>query len=340
MNPLSPLGTSETQRQPSPPISRGQAQVALSKAQGAAQSQGAAPSQAIGLKVQRHGQWALMSEAQGKLSRLQATEQSLVQNYRQLLALARQLEQPAAGQGSAQAKGQQLAAQVRSLRDDIAREGRLDSTLAPRARAGDTTALLTRVDLLGPRPQAENIQIQLPNGASLSLRLAAQASQGRALAELAPQLARQGITASLDSQGRLQLTGRPALLQNPWSFQGQGVRVPAGNPVPIRLDPQPDSLEQLAQGLDAGGLDAERSRLRALLAALEQHRRALQAERQQLMGRLAALRAEVQAFGQSPEELGQSLKASLRDSDFSLQLGALLTQANVSRQTVVSLLSR
>ncbi|WP_156804515.1 hypothetical protein [Gallaecimonas xiamenensis] len=286
----------------------------------------------ISVKAQRHGQWALMSQAQFRLSTLQSMEQAVVNTYRQLVGLARQLEQN-------QSQSQALANQARALAHQVDGEGLLDGALAPRRQKGEASFLLTRVDLLSQRSQAETVKIGLPNGASLSLRLGAQASQGRVLADLGAQLARQGISVSSNSQGQLLLSGPEKLFASPWQFQGQGIRVPAGNPVPITLDVQPQVLDQMAQGLAAGNVDYEKARLRALLAALEQHRKALAQQRQQLMQKMESLRSQALAAGQSPEQLGESVKTLMREGDFTLQLNTLMAQANLSRQSVVALLA-
>ncbi|MED5526544.1 hypothetical protein [Gallaecimonas pentaromativorans] len=286
----------------------------------------------IGVKVQRHGQWALMSQAQSRLSMLQSMEQSIVSTYRQLVNLARQLDQNG---GQSQA----LANQARALAHQVKSDGWLDGELSPNSKQGQSHYLMNRVDLLSPRNQGETVRIGLPGGNHLSLKLGAQASQSRALAELAPQFARLGITASLSGQGKLQLTGPEALFSSPWTFQGQGIRVPAGNPIPIGLDAQPQVLEQLADGLEGTNLDYEKARLRALLVALEQHRKALQAQRQQLMARMEALRSAAQLASQDPDALGSEIKSYIKGGDFGAQLQALMAQANLSRQSVVSLLS-
>jgi len=287
----------------------------------------------IRVKVQRHGQWALLSQVQSQLSRIQGTERSVINSYRELLSLSRELERT-------NSKSQELASKARQLSQKLKQEGLLDGNLQPRQTPGRESYILDRVDLLSPRPQQEQLAVRLPNGGMLSLQLSAGTSPDHALSQLSSQLKEHGIQASTNNQGQLRLTGPQNLLAAPWVFQGQGVRVPGGNPVPIQLAPEQDQLSQLANGLENGQVAQEKQRIRALLATLEQQRRELENQRQALLRQVAQLRASEKTDPSQQSDLSSALKKTLQEGDFTLQLNALMAQATLSRFSVEALLGR
>lgn len=291
-------------------------------------------STSISARIQRHGQWALLGQSQMLLSRMQLTEHTLTNTYRSLLNVMRQLELHPD-------RSSQLASQTRGLARQIAQGNVLAGDLSPRARTTDGTYMLSRVNLLAQREQPETIRIRLPNNNLMTLRLPAAAGQQELLSRISSYFVRQGIQIQVDGQGRLVLTGHQSLFDEAWMFQGQGVRVPAGNPVPIRLDAQPQSLLALALGLEAGQIEAEKQRLRSLLKALERHRQALKSQRMDLLAKIERMDAAQSDMAQhTVEQLGQELSLVMRESHFATQMNTLMAQANVSRQTVVALLSK
>src|SRR5690606_35203302 len=255
----------------------------------------------IRVKVQRHSQWALLSQVQTQLSRLQGTERSVINSYRELLSLSRELERT-------NSQSRELATKARQLSQQLKQEGLLDGNLQPRQTPTRESYILDRVDLLSPRPQQEQLAVRLPNGSMLSLQLSAGTSPDHALSQLSSQLKEHGIQASTNNQGQLRLTGPQNLLAAPWVFQGQGVRVPGGNPVPIQLAPEQDQLSQLANGLENGEVNQEKQRIRALLATLEQQRRELENQRQALLRQVAQLRASEQVDPSQQTDLSSALK--------------------------------
>jgi hypothetical protein len=286
----------------------------------------------IALKVERHGRWALMSRAQSQLSRIQASEQAIINSYRQLLSLARQLE--AAG-----SKTDALASKVAELRQQIEQGKMLDNNLKRKESAARASYLLERVDLLSPRNQSEQLGLQLPSGATVNLKLEANASREQNLQQLKGALEKHGLSPNLTTQGQLRIQGNESQLSSPWVFHGQGVRVPAGNPVPIQLNKETDELTRLETGLVNGEHKEQKQRVRQLLQTLEQERRALENQRQQLLREIAQLNMRSSQTAPS-DDSGEMLRDTLRNGDFSLQLSTLLAQANVSRFAVVAILAR
>lgn len=319
------------QRRPSEPLQASKDEASSARAR-ANETQD--QSSGIQIKVQRHSQWVLLSQAQSQLARLQGTERSLIASYRELASLSRELERS----GS---ETHQLAQRVRRLKARLEREGQMDGNLQPRQIPARANYILDRIDLLRPREQNERLNIRLPNGAHIALQIPAGGNPRDTLTQLSTQLRRHDIEVSDNGRGQLRLSGTAELLSSPWLFQGQGVRVPAGNPVTIQLAEEDDQLKQLADGLERSDSSQERQRLRALLANLEQQRRELENQRQELLRKVAQLRAEAKASdADAHSELSESLKKTLKDGDFILQLNALLAQATLSRMSVVALLGR
>ena len=290
---------------------------------------------AMAVRVERHGRWDLLGRAQSQLSHLQGAEKAVVDSYRELLQLMRQLER-------SQARGDQLSSRVADLRQQLNQTPHLDGNLRLQHREGPRQAsyLLDRVDLLSPRPQGERLNIQLPNGPPLTLQLAANSSPDDQLRQLQQAFEPHGLKADRNDQGQLRLRGAEALLSSPWVFRGQGIRVPAGNPVPIQLGAEPDQLSQLQAGLDKGNVQAEKQRLRDLLSTLEQQRRTLENQRQQLLRQISQLRTSDTGQTEQHLELSGAVRQTLQNGDFTLQLNTLMAQANVSRFSVVALLGR
>lgn len=287
----------------------------------------------ITLKVERHGHWASMSRTQSQLSRLQSAEQAIVASYRELLSLGRQME-------NSNSKSDELAAKVTQLRQKLEQGKSLDNNLKLKQAATRASYLLERVDLLSARNQSEQLSLQLPNGAGVDLNLPANASPKENLQQLNRVFGKHGLKASITDDGTLRVNGKEELLSSPWVFRGQGVRVPAGNPVPIQLGKEPDDLSRLAESFQKGSDVEQQRHLRQLLATLERERRTLEAQRQQLLAEIARLEQRKSRATEQREGASAAVRDALRHGDFTQQLATLLAQANVSRSTVVSILGR
>lgn len=300
-------------------------------------------SRSVSNKAQRHGQWALIAQAQTRIADLQAAEQAVVAAYRQLLQVSRQLEHQNAGpqRDNLARQVEQLAAQLRAQQPAA-----LDKDLVPVALqkgGGNARFVLTRVDLLTPRPQSEQLQLVFSGGRQVAqLDIPAQAGADQVVQALRGQLSTLGIQVGLNPQRQLEFSvpaAEQGKLSAPLLVTGQGIRVPAGNPVPIQLEPSRGVLEEVAGGVRGGDLAAQRDRIRQVLSGLEYQRRQLQAHSQQIISRLSRIRGDAAAAGEALQ-LGQQLAGTLRDAGFAEHVGVLLAQANVSRHTAVALLAK
>lgn len=299
-------------------------------------------------RSQRYAQWGVVAQAQSRIATFQSAEQALVQAYRQLLQVSRQLEQAASGHKVATAAqlGERLGNEIGRLARQLQQPpSALDSRLTPAVlQAGGARASyqLTRVDLLTPRPQAERLQLLFSGfRQGAEFELPAEATPDQVVAILGRELAPLNIGVARNSQGELTLhvpVTERSRFEAPLLVTGQGIRVPAGNPVPIQLDPEPGVLAQLEAGLRSDPV-AQRSRIRQLLASLQEHQRELQQQSAEMTARLRQLRGGMAATGDTLQ-LGEEVAAMLRRVGFADQVGMLLAQANLSRSTVVALMSR
>lgn len=293
-------------------------------------------------KAERYGQWALIAQAQSRIAGLQSSEQALFTAYRTLLQLSRQLQHAgAAGQRDV------LADQVEQLSKKLREEPvALDKDLVPVALqqgGGRVGYGLTRVDLLTPRNQSEQLQLFFSGARDgASVELPAQASPQQVLQVLRQQLKPLQIGADLNARGELQFSVPAAqrrVLEAPVLVSGEGIRVPAGNPVAIQLDPAPGRLDELAAGIRSGELSGQRERIQQMMSSLEDSRRQLQQNSQAIISRLNQIRGSISAIGDELQ-LSEQLSNVMKQAEFSQHVSVLLAQANVSRFTTVALLSR
>ncbi|MDX9875592.1 MAG: hypothetical protein RBS88_11820, partial [Spongiibacteraceae bacterium] len=85
-------------------------------------------------RSQRYAQWGVVAQAQSRIATFQSAEQALVQAYRQLLQVSRQLEQAASGHKVATAAqlGERLGSEIGRLARQLQQPpSALDSRLTP-----------------------------------------------------------------------------------------------------------------------------------------------------------------------------------------------------------------
>lgn len=310
------------------------------------EGRGKAPAgHSLALQSARYGQWGLISQAQSRIANLQAAEQALVSAYRQLLQVSRQLEQFSRSSHPEQtavlaSRIDQLSSEVRSA------PALLDQNLKPRVLqpASDRARyVLSRIDLLTPRSQPERLQLMFSGmRQAVELELPSNADSDQALAVIRGALQPLQVDADLNPRGQLEFSvpaSEQSRLNAPLLVTGQGIRVPAGNPVPIPLDVAPSPLEELAAGLRSGDLAPQRQRIDGMLASLQDSQRQLQRQTQQIMARLDQARGAVATAGDAME-VSEELVQVLRRASFDQHVSVLLAQANISRHTAVALMVR
>ncbi|WP_237332906.1 hypothetical protein [Zobellella iuensis] len=285
----------------------------------------------------RFQQWGRLGQAQNRVAQLQAAEQSLSQVYLQLRTLAQRMHASAMSPEQQGRWGEQLA----RLSEQLQREGQLDARLQPRALEGDAARhryLLDKVDLLGPRPVRERVSLLLAGQQqAMGITIAPGQRPADTLAQLNRHLAPLGIGAESE-QGRVQLVAKgqaDAVLRQPILMQGEGVRVPAGEPVLIKASPEPDALAPLAEAARKGELLSEREHLNRVMARIQDYAQRLQAQRQLILQQMAD-----DWPAPAIEQRGDTAPLAGPASRFEQLVAALLAQANVSRHNAVALLRK
>ncbi|MBP0603491.1 hypothetical protein J8I01_13355 [Aeromonas sanarellii] len=292
--------------------------------------------------VIRLDRWALIGTAQQRIAHAQGSEQALSQVWGELKRLEQQLGQQKAASGD-------LVSRLKLLEEKLTQpQAPLTSELRPRllASAADSRVHYgaERLDLLSPRSSAERIVFSFPQTSSaVEVLLPADASESEAASRLDRALRKEHIQARLNELGKLELSvpdQHRRKLDEPVLLSGEGIRIPAGNPVPVQFKQRAGQLTQLGEGLDRGEIKQEQQRLKRLLGEIEQSVRELKQFRQKMVKQLDRVKARSQHLQE--EELTQlqgKLSLQLKEGGFMGTMSGLLAQANVSRQNVVALLA-
>jgi len=295
--------------------------------------------------VARFQNWSMLGEAQATVAETQASEVALVQTYRQLSQLKSQL-----GQESAQADA--LSQRLRQLDQSLQQQSSLDSQLQPTVWSDSDSSqnyVLDKVDLLSAKPANEQVRIYFPSSRSGATVALPAGSSGQAVAESLDQaLQKEGIQVTLGDSGQLNFSasqGHERKLSEPILMSGQGVRVPAGNAVTVRLSAERSTLAELADQVAAADSSQQRQQVQQQIQQLQQ-------QIQQTVQQLRTYRQQVQNQAEqqsrtvesdlSQAELVQSqrqLQLALGQTDYQSISTTLQAQANVTAQTVVALLA-
>lgn len=295
--------------------------------------------------VARFQNWSMLGEAQATVAETQASEVALVQTYRQLSQLKSQL-----GQESAQADA--LSQRLRQLDQSLQQQSSLDGQLQPTVWSDSGSSqnyVLDKVDLLSAKPANEQVRIYFPSSRSGATVALPAGSSGQTVAESLDQaLQKEGIQVTLSASGQLSFSasqGNERKLSEPMLMSGQGVRVPAGNAVTVRLSAERSTLAELADQVAAADSSQQRQQVQQQIQQLQQ-------QIQQTVQQLRTYRQQVQNQAEqqsrtvesdlSQAELVQSqrqLQLALGQTDYQSIATTLQAQANVTAQTVVALLA-
>ncbi|WP_421164247.1 hypothetical protein [Aeromonas dhakensis] len=299
-------------------------------------------------KTERHpnivrlDRWALIGTAQQRIAHAQGGEQALSQIWGELKRLEQQLGQNRVASGD-------LVSRLKLLEEKLTQpQAPLTTELKPRllASAGESRVSYgsERLDLLSPKTSAERLIFSFPQTSSaVEVMLPAGSSEAEVVTRLDGALRKEHIQVRLNELGKLELTV-PELhrrkLDEPVLLSGEGIRIPAGNPVPVQFKPKPGQLTQLGEGIEKGEFKQEQQRLKRLLGEIEQSVRELKQFRQRMVRQLDRVKARSQNLKQEElEQLQGKLSQQLKDGGFMGTMAGLLAQANVSRQNVVALLT-
>ncbi len=282
------------------------------------------------VNAERFERWANWGIVQQKNAQAQSAERSLMSVYRELVTINRAV--------SSQVKNpQQISDSLKQLQHNISDD--LSSNLQPKVlsnQAEQSQFVLNTVDLFSVKP-AETISMVLPTaGKSVSFHLPEGASNKEVVGIVAKALAplHIGVAAHADKQLVLSIkSGQSRQLAEPVLFSGEGIRIPAGNPVPVQLQAQQHQLTELAQNIENNKTDEIKSQIATMQNEVKRS--------------IATLRYVISKVGQETKQLTVNanidnvqtqLSQALQQGDFGSRLTGLLAQANISRDTTVSLL--
>lgn len=285
--------------------------------------------------------WQVLGDTQSRLSGAQASEFATMQLYRQLASFSSAL-----GKTSTEL----LANQLKQWEGQLQAQGALDNQLQPgvlQKNGIQQHYLLEKIDLLVSRPKDEQIAFFFRDTrTSVSTTLPAQAGKAELLMRLQTALAREGIQVRLNSTGQLELgisnTDRQKL-ERPVLLSGEGYRIPAGNPLSIRLQPVDGLLTQLATqllGLTPLQLPAFGQEIENIRKRLKFNISTLRKNRQQLLSELQSHAFDFEETETEAELLAaqQAIRELLQSEHYRTTSNNLAAQANLSRKNVIALL--
>lgn len=290
----------------------------------------------------RMDRWALIGVAQQRIAHAQGGEQALNQVWGELKRLERQL-------GHRDQASTEVSNRLKMLEEKVTLpRGPLTDELKPRLLASPQELRprfsAEHLDLLSAKNSSERLVFSFPQSSSaVEVTIPAGARDGDVATMLDRALRKEHIRARLNELGKLELSvAEPhrRKLDEPVLIRGEGIRIPAGNPIPVQFKPKAGSLTRMAEGIAKGEIRQERQRLKRMLGEIEQSVRELKHFRQKMVKQLDRVKSRSQNIKQ--EELDQlqgQLSQQLKDGGFMGTMSGLLAQANVSRQNVVALLT-
>lgn len=290
-------------------------------------------------QIQVLSKWALAADVSKQLSQTDQTERSIRLAYQELENLRRQLNSPAAARLSDDQQ-QQAQQKLQQLEQKLARsDSGLNAQLMPAgtAPAAVSASLTNNIDLLSERRQSEQVNILLGrSGGAVSISLPAGQSVSENLQSVQQAFAPQQISVSADNQQQLYFSteARNARkLQEPWLLTGQGVRVAAGNPVSVALQPADSALTQLSKAAGkADNVQAYQQQIQLVQQQLKDALGKVQAQRAALQAQLAAI-SQQQSDATELNALSQQLRLNMQSGSKSA-VSVVMSQANITRSLV------
>lgn len=285
------------------------------------------------VEAAKFSRWSDLGETQLKFNQFKSAEGSLGSIYRELvnvnMQLSRRVNNP-----------EKMASRLRQLDSRVSSD--LTARLKPKvmnAQADRPDYVLNSVDLLAKKP-AETLSMVLPSaGKSVSFHIPAYAEPGQVVDSINKSLAPVDIKVSVDAGKNLVFSPNQSqrrALDEPVLFVGEGIRVPAGNPVPVQMMLQGSALTELADSIESKNNKKE----------VNDQVRQVQTDIRHTIVQLRYFMDQIRSKPDSSDtdvdisSVESELSSLLRDGDFGSRLTSLLAQANISRDTAVSLLSK
>ncbi len=290
----------------------------------------------------RMDRWALIGAAQQRIAHAQSGEQALNLVWGELKRLERQL-------GQRDLATSDVTNRLKMLEEKVTQpRGPLTDELKPRliASAQELRPRFSaeHLDLLSAKNSTERLVFSFPqSNSAVEVTIPAGAREGEVVTMLDRALRKEHIQARLNELGKLELSvAEPhrRKLDEPVLIRGEGIRIPAGNPIPVQFKPKSGQLTRMAEGITKGEIRQEQQRLKRVLGEIEHSVRELKQFRQKMVLQLDKVKARTQSLQQDElAQLQSSLSARLSQGGYMGTMSGLLAQANVTRQGVVALLT-
>ncbi|HDO1384652.1 TPA: hypothetical protein P2R06_002961 [Aeromonas veronii] len=290
----------------------------------------------------RMDRWALIGAAQQRIAHAQSGEQALNLVWGELKRLERQLGQRELASSDVTNRLKMLEEKVTQPRGPLTEE--LKPRLIASAQELRPRFSVEHLDLLSVKNSTERLVFSFPqSNSAVEVTISAGAREGEVVTMLDRALRKEHIQARLNELGKLELSvAEPhrRKLDEPVLIRGEGVRIPAGNPIPVQFKPKSGQLTRMAEGITKGEIRQEQQRLKRVLGEIEHSVRELKQFRQKMVLQLDKVKARTQSLQQDElAQLQSSLSARLSQGGYMGTMSGLLAQANVTRQGVVALLT-
>ncbi len=258
----------------------------------------------------RMDRWALIGAAQQRIAHAQSGEQALNLVWGELKRLERQL-------GQRDLATSDVTNRLKMLEEKVTQpRGPLTDELKPRliASAQELRPRFSaeHLDLLSAKNSTERLVFSFPqSNSAVEVTIPAGAREGEVVTMLDRALRKEHIQARLNELGKLELSvAEPhrRKLDEPVLIRGEGIRIPAGNPIPVQFKPKSGQLTRMAEGITKGEIRQEQQRLKRVLGEIEHSVRELKQFRQKMVLQLDKVKARTQSLQQ--DELAQ-LQSSL-----------------------------
>lgn len=285
--------------------------------------------------------WYLLGETQGKLASAQAGEYSLTQMYQRFGQLLQSLSV---------SNTNLLSQKLAQWETERLADGVLDSQLEPVAlqkNGAQQSYILEKVDLLAARAKDELVTFFFrDNRSTLSINLPANAGKSQLFNQLQNAFSRQGIQLKLNPSGQLELSipeSEKQRLERPVFLTGEGYRIPAGNPLAMKLMPTTALLTQLSQQLltfTPDQITVLSTQLEAVRRQMRQRMERLRKYRKQLLSSLNDHEFDLNESESAENILAvqQNIQQLLANDNFRMTTTNMAAQTNLSRRTVIALL--
>lgn len=291
----------------------------------------------------------LLAKGQQQVTTVQIAHQTLQHVGRELISMKKVLTQALkSNQPASPDTAQQVASKQQSIKQWLESAtsdgGRvLDSQLRVQLEQGAArTFTVPGLNLSRQRHQNEQIRLDFPQTGTVMINFNSQMDDKQLVDQIDRSLIPLGMRAAATQEGDLIFRAKDAdfnQMQQQVMVTGQGHRYPAGQPNVVKLQPEPEGVEDLAVNL------GNRDGIRYTVGKVNQHLRQVQQSLDDIkayQGELAKQMVQVKAQSRLGDietiEGKLDTVSNMGNVNFTTTYQAVSAQANVHRHTVVALL--